>query len=134
MSESKELQVKEKQEVSTPAEHTKPDLVFTPAVDIFETERVITMLADMPGVATEDVSIDLKDGILTLSGDVKPWKRTDESMVLFEFEIGRYYRQFTLSDSIAQDRIEAKLEDGTLRLVLPKAETAIPRQIEVTAG
>ena len=51
-----------------------------------------------------------------------------------EFEIGRYYRQFTLSDIIAQDRIEAKLENGTLRLSLPKAEKAIPRQITVTAG
>ncbi len=134
MTDTKELQVKEKQEVAAPAEHTKPGLVFTPAVDIFETDREITLLADMPGVAANDIIIDLKDGILTLSGDVKPWETSEESDVLVEFEIGKYYRQFTLSDMIAQDRIEAKLENGTLRLSLPKAEKAIPRQISVTAG
>lgn len=133
MAETKELQVKEKQEVATPAERTQPGLVFTPAVDIFETDREITLLADMPGVAAKDIAIDLKDGILTLSGDVKPWESPDENDVLVEFEIGKYYRQFTLSDVIAQDKISAKLEDGTLRLILPKAEKAIPRQITVTA-
>ena len=134
MADTKELQVKEKQEVSSPAEQTQPGLVFTPAVDIFETEREITLLADMPGVTTNGITIDLKDGVLTLTGDVKPWESAAESDVLVEFEIGRYYRQFTLSDIIAQDRIEAKLEGGTLRLSLPKAEKAIPRQITVTAG
>ena len=130
----KELQVKEKQEVTSPAEQTQPGLVFTPAVDIFETEREITLLADMPGVTANDINVDLKDSVLTLTGDVTPWESREESDVLVEFEVGKYYRQFTLSDSIAQDRIEAKLEDGTLRLSLPKAEKAIPRQITVTAG
>jgi HSP20 family protein len=54
--------------------------------------------------------------------------------VLIEFEIGRYSRQFTLSEVIDQSKIEAKHEDGVLRLTLPKAEKAIPRQIAVTAG
>lgn len=134
MSNTRELQVKEKQEVSAAAEQTKPGLVFTPAVDIFETEREISLLADMPGVTAENITIDLKDGVLTLTGEVKPWENAEESDVLVEFDIGKYYRQFTLSDIIAQDRIEAKLEDGTLRLNLPKAEKAIPRQITVTAG
>ena len=133
MSDTRELQVKEKQEVAATAEQTKPGLVFTPAVDIFETDHEITLLADMPGVASDDISIDLKDGVLTLSGDVKPWESANETDVLVEFEIGKYYRQFTLSDMIAQDRIEAKLEEGTLRLILPKAEKAIPRQITISA-
>ena len=51
-----------------------------------------------------------------------------------EFEIGRYYRQFTLSEVIDQGKIEAKLEDGVLRLILPKAEKAMPRQITVSAA
>ncbi len=133
MSNTKELQVKEKQEVTTSAEYTKPGVVFTPAVDIFETDRAITLLADMPGVRPKGMTIDLKDGILTLSGEVQPSPKASESNILFEFETGEYYRQFTLSDTIAQERIEAKLEDGTLRLILPKAEKAIPRQITVTA-
>lgn len=134
MAESKELQMKEKQEVASPGEHTMPGLVFTPAVDIFETDREIMLLADMPGVARDDVTIDLRDGILTLTGDVKPWEGPDESDVLVEFEIGRYYRQFSLSKVIDQDKIEANLQDGVLRLVLPKAEKAMPKKIAVKAA
>lgn len=65
---------------------------------------------------------------------VKPFEEAKESDVLIEFEIGRYYRQFTFSEIIDQSKIAAKLEDGVLRLTLPKAEKAIPRQIAVTAG
>lgn len=134
MVESKELQAKEKHEVAAPAEQTRPGLVFTPEVDIFETDHEITVLADMPGVAADGVNIELRDGVLTLNGDVKPWEGADESDVLVEFEIGKYYRQFTLSDAIDQNNIDAKLEDGVLRLALPKAQKAVPRQITVTAG
>ncbi len=134
MTESKELQAKTKQEVATPAEQTRPGLVFTPEVDIFETEKEITLLADMPGVAADDVTIDLKEGVLNLSGEVKPWEGPEETDVLVEFEIGKYYRQFTLSDAIDQDKIDAKLEDGVLRLTLPKAQKAVPRQIAVKVG
>lgn len=133
MAESKELQVKEKQEAAAPAEMTKPGLMFTPAVDIFETEQEITLLADMPGVAAEDVKIDLEDNVLTLSGEIKPWEGPEESDVLVEFNVGNYFRQFTLSDAIDQGRIDAKLESGVLRLTLPKAEKAVPRQIPVNA-
>jgi HSP20 family protein len=134
MAESKELQVKEKNEVAAPAEQTRPGPVFTPAVDIFETDRDIILLADIPGVATDGVKIDLQDGVLSLSGDPKPWEGAEESDVLVEFEIGRYFRQFALSDAIDQEKINAKLEDGVLRLILPKAQNAVPRQISVTAG
>ena len=134
MADSKELQVKTKQEVTSPAEQTEPGVVFTPDVDIFESEDKLTLLADMPGVAPEDIQIDLNENVLTISGGVRPFENAAESDVLIEFEIGRYYRQFTLSEVIDQSRIEAKLEDGVLRLSLPKAEKAKPRQIAVTAG
>ena len=134
MAESKELQVKEKQEIAAPAEQTRPGMVFTPEVDIFENDRNIILLADLPGVAPNNVKIDLRDDVLTLTGEIKPWENPEESDILVEFEIGRYYRQFNLSQAIDQNKIEAKLEDGVLRLTLPKAEKAIPRQITVSAG
>jgi len=134
MEPSRELQVKEKQAVAVPAEQTRPGLIFTPAVDIFETDRDITLLADMPGAAAEDITIDLHEGILTLTGDVKPWENPDESDVHIEFEIGKYQRQFTLSEIVDQAGIEAKIADGVLRLSLPKAEKAIPRKISVKAA
>jgi HSP20 family molecular chaperone IbpA len=134
MSDFKELQVKDKQEVVAPAEQTRPGVVFTPDVDIFENDKQITLLADMPGVASDDITIDLNDNVLNIAGEVKPFEEKDESDVMIEFEIGRYTRQFTLSEVIDKGNIEAKHEEGVLRLTLPKAEKAIPRQIAVTAG
>jgi HSP20 family protein len=134
MAETKEIQAKEKQEVSVPAEQTKPGPVFTPAVDIFETEKEITLLADLPGVGSDDLNIDLRDNVLTLTGDVSPWEGAEEEDLLIEYEIGRYFRQFTLSEVIDQDKIDAQLNDGVLRLTLPKVEKATPRKISVKAG
>ena len=134
MTESKELQVNDKQEVASPAEQTRTGVVFTPDVDIFEDERQITLLADMPGVASDGITIDLNDNVLSIAGEVKPFESANESDVLIEFEIGRYYRQFTLSEVIDQGKIEAKHEDGVLRMTLPKAEKAVPRRIAVNAG
>ena len=62
--EGKALQAKEKAEVTTPAEQTRLGLVFTPEVDIFETETEITLLADMPGVKSKALNIDLRENIL----------------------------------------------------------------------
>ena len=131
---SKELKVREKQEVTGPAEQTTPGLVFTPAVDIFETERAITLLADMPGVKADDLTIDLRDNTLTLSADTAPVENADEDDILVEYQSGRYYRQFTLGEMINQEEIDAKLSDGVLRLTLPKVEKATPKKITVKAG
>ena len=134
MAESKDLQVKKKQEVSAAAEQMKPDLVFTPVVDIFENQQELTVLADMPGVVPDDLVIDLNDNVLTMVGDVAPLEDKDEVDVIREYRTGRYYRQFTISDIIDQSKIEAVLNNGVLRLTLPKAEAAKPRQITVKAG
>ena len=131
---TKELQVKEKQEVTSPAEQTKPGLVFTPAVDIFENEKEIILLADMPGVQTKALNIDLRDNTLTLDGEIEPFEGANEEDVMIEYEVGKYYRQFSLSEMINQEKIDAQLKDGVLRLTLPKVEKAAPRSIAVQAG
>jgi len=131
---AKEIQVSGKQELAGPAEHTKPGLVFTPSVDIFESEKDITVLADMPGVKGEDLDIDLRDNTLTLIGEVIEDKSNVEDLVYAEYQIGRYYRQFSLSQVIDQEKIDAKLADGVLRLTLPKVEKAKPRQITIQTG
>lgn len=129
--ESKALQAKEKAEVTTPAEQTKPGIIFTPAVDIYETDREISLLADMPGVRASDLSIDLHENVLTLDGDVRSPEGANEADVTREYRTGKYYRQFTLSQVIDQENIDAELRDGVLRLRLPKVEAATPRKITV---
>jgi HSP20 family molecular chaperone IbpA len=130
----KELKVKEKQEVTSPAEQTKPGLVFTPSVDIFENDKELVLLADMPGVQANALNIDLRDNTLTLDGEVEPFETEGEEDVLIEYEVGKYYRQFSVSEMIDQEKIDAQLKDGVLRLTLPKVEKAAPRSITVQAG
>ena len=133
MAETKELQVKEKVEAPIPAEQTTPGPVFTPNVDIFETEKEIILLADIPGVKAEELVIDLKDDTLTFTGTVKPIERPEED-ILIEYQIGSYYRQFRIAEVVNQNKIDAALNNGVLRLTLPKVEKAMPRQITVKAG
>lgn len=132
--EAKELKVREKQEVSTNAEQTRPGPVYTPDVDIFESDKEITLLADMPGVTTDNLTIDLRDDVLTLTGKAEADGEPSEEAIVVEYGVGRYYRQFTLSEVVDQSKITAELKDGVLRLVLPKVEKATPRKIAVNAG
>jgi HSP20 family protein len=129
--ESKALQAKEKREVSSSTEQTKPGLVFTPLVDISETDREITLIADMPGVKAKDLSIDLHEDILTLTGGVDGPEGKGEVDLIREYRTGKYYRRFRLSEVIDQAKIEAQLKDGVLRLRLTKVERAKPRRIQV---
>lgn len=131
---SKALQAKEKKEVKSAAEHTKPGPIFTPAVDIFETDEQITVLADMPGVKANDLTIDLRDNILTLSGEAAHPEGENEVYMVREYETGTYLRQFSISEVIDQSKIDAEMKDGVLRLILPKVEPAKPRKIAVKTG
>ena len=128
---SDKLQPTENQSISAQVEYTRPGSAFTPAVDIFEGEDSITLEADMPGVSAEALQVDLREGVLTLRGEVDPMLQEGEGEVHHEFDSGTFYRQFRLSDRIDQARIDARLIDGVLTLKLPKSEAAKPRQIAV---
>ena len=121
-------------DLATAPEQTRTGPVYSPAVDIFENDSSITLLADMPGVKASALEIDLRDNVLTLTGRVTSPATAKESNVLREFRSGTFFRQFTLSEAIDQPKIDAQLTDGVLRLQLPKIERARPRQITVRGG
>ena len=129
-----EIQKAEKSGVPTVPEQTWPGPVYSPSVDIFENDNTITVLADMPGVKAEDLRIDLRESMLTLTGRVSSPETAKESDVLREYRTGTFFRQFTLSETIDQPMIDAQLTDGVLRLELPKVEKARPRQITVRSS
>jgi len=132
---TKEMTVKEKKALEEGAkESTRPGRVFVPAVDILENEEEIIILADMPGVTSKNVDIDLRESVLTIEGRISPVEGEKEVTVYREFDWGDYLRQFTLSDAIDQEKITAKMDLGVLRLTLPKAEKRKPQKIQVTAG
>ncbi len=129
-----DVQKSEAGTVPTVPEQTRPGPVYSPAVDIFENESSITVFADMPGVKAQDLKIDLRESVLTLTGQVTPPETAREADVLREYESGVFFRQFSLSETIDQMKIDAQLDNGVLRLELPKVEKARPRQISVRAG
>lgn len=126
-----DIQKSENTSVSAVPEQTRPGPMYSPSVDIFENENSLTLLADMPGVKAEDLKIDLRDNVLTLTGHVSSREAPGEQDVLREYASGTFFRQFTVSETIDQAKIDAKLADGVLRLELPKVEKAKPRQISV---
>ena len=129
-----ELQPSEKHELTADTEQTKEGVVYQPSVDIFESRDSITLLADLPGVKSDHLTIDLRDDVLTIRGEVTSPECESESAVMREFGWGAYFRQFTLADSVDQSKIEAQLNDGVLRLELPKVEKVKPRTITVKTG
>jgi len=129
---AREIEKMDKGNLPAVPEQTRPGPLYTPAVDIFENDDRISVLADMPGVLAKDLKIDLRDSVLTLSAHVPSSESPGENTILREFETGTFFRQFTLSEVIDQAKIEAKLTDGVLKLELPKLERAKPRQITVS--
>jgi len=107
--------------------------VFLPPADIYETKDSIVVLAEMPGVPPEGVDLTLERRVLTIRGRSAAGDQTGYQRVYSEYTDGDYERVFTLSENIDRDRIEARLKDGVLHLVLPKAETAKARRIELKA-
>ena len=128
-----EMQKTQNAGTPTVPEQTRPGPVYSPAVDIFESDGSITVLADMPGVKAQDLKIDLRENVLTLTGRVTAPETEKEADVLREYRTGTFFRQFTLSETIDQTKIDATLTGGVLRLALPKIERARPRQITVRA-
>lgn len=108
-----------------------PRPVFLPPADIYETKDSIVVLAEMPGVPSDEVDITLERRVLTIRGRSAAGQHTGYQRVYNEYADGDYERVFTLSENIDRDRIEARLRDGVLHLVLPKAETAKARKIEL---
>jgi len=91
----------------------------------------LPVYGEMPVVDKDGLTIDLKDNTLTLRDAVKPAQAEGRSVVYREYEVGDYFRQFSLSEVIDQAKITALLKDVVLTLVLPKVEPAKPRKIEV---
>lgn len=121
------VQNKSKEQV----ERTRSERVFTPAVDIYETDNDISLIADMPGVDKKSVDITLENNILTLEGHVTQEKPEGYELSYNEYQIGDYQRSFKVSDAIDRDKISASVKEGVLYVTLPKAEPAKARKIKV---
>lgn len=129
----KELEVKAKQAIEKGSgEPTRSGLWFQPPVDIYETATEITVKADVPGVTSGGLDVDLADDVLTITGAVEPLPE-NRRLIYREYEVGGFTRQFRLGQTVDQKKISAQLVDGVLTVTLPKVEKALPRKITVGA-
>jgi HSP20 family molecular chaperone IbpA len=132
MAENQELQVREKREVDTSREATKPTRAFVPSADIYESENTLTVVLEMPGVSKENVDVNVEDGVLTVEGRIEFSQYERLQPVYSEYNVGPYRRSFQISNQIDHSKIAAQMRDGIMTLELPKVETAKPRRIQVS--
>ena len=106
--------------------------MWTPAVDIYETNEGVVVKAELPGLTKEQIGIEVKDGLLILKGERKIEKdMKEENYHRIERAYGTFQRSFSLPASVDQEKISANLKEGVLELILPKKEQAKKRQISV---
>jgi HSP20 family protein len=105
---------------------------WMPAVDIKETPEALTFSAELPGLTKEDVQITLENNVLTIAGERKFEKDVkEENYHRLERSYGSFARSFTVPGNVRFDRVDASFANGVLHIVLPKAEEAKPRKIEI---
>ncbi len=101
-------------------------------LDMVENDTNIVIKASLPGIKPEDLNIEVRENVLTISGETKKEiDRKGGDYLLSERHSGQVRRSVTLPCDVKADRAEAEFEDGTLTLTLPKAETARGKRITV---
>jgi HSP20 family protein len=111
-----------------------PAVDFVPAVNTREADDAYYIEVDLPGVKKEEISIDVNDNVLTISGERKvEEERKDEEFYRVESFYGKFERSFTLPEDVDADKIEAEAKDGVLTVKIPKAQVVekAPKKIEI---
>ena len=108
---------------------------WTPAMDLLETEEEFVLRADLPGMSESDVSIELEDNVLTVSGERKTEHEDKrEGFYRMERAYGSFSRSLTLPKGIDPEAVTAAFQNGVLEVRVPKPEQRKPRRISISAG
>ena len=113
-----------------PAPENEP--VYVPRVDVRETAEGFAVVADLPGVDEKSVEATVQNRVLTIEGWAQSAEPAGQEPLGREFAGGRYRRDFTLSDAVDADRIQARVKHGVLTVTIPKKEEVKARKIQVT--
>jgi len=112
-------------------ERREPEFTLRPAVDIFENDHGITMLADLPGVANDRLNLQVDKDTLRISGDAAIGAAQGMEPLWAEVRSTRYERAFTLSTELDAENITAAMKNGVLTVNIPKRAEVRPRKIQV---
>jgi HSP20 family protein len=108
-------------------------LASYPRVDIVEEKDAYKITADMPGLDKKDITVEIRNGVLAISGEKKEEKTERDKNRYYHFErrFGSFCREFALPDHVDGEHVEAKYANGVLELTLKKTEAAKPKAIDV---
>ena len=105
---------------------------WAPSVDIRETDDALLLQAELPGIEKKDVQLEVKDGVLTISGERRYEKDVKEKNVhRVERAYGKFTRSFSLPTNVDADKVDASMKNGVLEVRLPKCESAKPKTIAI---
>lgn len=111
----------------------EPTTMWSPRVDVTETEDAYHVHLDVPGIPKESIEINYQDGSLTVSGERKASEKSEEeSYIRVERTFGRFFRSFSLPKTVQSEHISASYDNGVLSILVPKAEESKPRRIQVS--
>ena len=106
--------------------------MWNPAVDLYEKNDHFVIKAELPGVDKKDIAIDLKDRVLTLSGERSHENEVKkENYYRKERSYGKFQRAFTLPSDVDSDKIKAEFKEGLLQIEVPKPEQQKPKQVTI---
>lgn len=107
---------------------------WLPAMDLVEQDTEILVRIDLPGLDRDDVSVDVRDGVLTVSGERSSDERSErDGYVRVERAVGRFQRQIQLPEGVDPQKIKASFDRGVLELRIPKPKARQPHRIEIAA-
>jgi HSP20 family protein len=108
---------------------------WVPAIDLVEEDEQLVLRADLPGVAEDDVSIEVEDRVLTISGERKAEeKKEGEGYYRVERAFGSFSRSLTLPEGIDADEVSAEFDNGVLEVRIPKPEERKPHRVQIGKG
>jgi HSP20 family protein len=105
---------------------------WSPALDLYESGDHFVAIVELPGMRKEDIDISLHDGTLTISGERKGESTNGEKAQRTERYVGTFRRSIALPAHVDAGKVSATYQDGILKMTLPKAEEAKPKQIQVS--
>lgn len=129
MSERQDMQTSEGRDMQTRGE---AEVALRPPVDIFENDKEITLMADMPGVSRDRLEVKVDGNNLSIEGEAAIDMPEKMEALYADVSTTRFRRTFTLSNELQADQISAEMKDGVLTLHLPKRAELQPRRIQVS--
>ena len=113
--------------------HEAPSSVWSPSMDLMESDDQYHLSVNLPGISKKDVSISVENNRLTIRGERAAESRSeDDSILRMERSFGSFYRAVRLPESVNEDAIKASFKDGVLSVVLPKTEKSRPKKISIS--